>query len=296
LEVRVRRRPYSRRHLHLEKALGTLYAGSWPARAWGLFPRGRRVQALLHQVSAGREPGRPRLRVVFASDLHLGPTTPPALLERAAALAAQARPDLLLLGGDYVFLGATTARVRALARWVESVPAATKLAVLGNHDFWARPERIDEALQAAGVSVLVDEALRLPPPHDDVAVVGLDDPLTRRGMPEPIVDRAAVDEALATAGGAAVTVAVCHSPDGMPAVRGRGVRLFLCGHTHGGHIVLPGYGPVWMPSPHGRLWPWGRHEVDGTTVIVSRGVGGSLVPFRVGAPADVVVVDLLPEG
>ena len=54
----------------------------------------------------GREPGRPPLRIAFASDLHLGPTTPSGVLDNAFALLHAAKPDVLALGGDYVYLGA----------------------------------------------------------------------------------------------------------------------------------------------------------------------------------------------
>ena len=53
----------------------------------------------------------------------------------------------------------------------------------------------------------------------------------------------------------------------------RGVRFLMCGHTHGGHLALPGGRPIVMPSPMGRLYPWGFHDVNGMELFVSRGVG-----------------------
>jgi predicted MPP superfamily phosphohydrolase len=204
-------------------------------------------------------------------------------------LLREAEPDVLALGGDYVFLGATKARVEELKARVQGVPARLKVAVLGNHDFWARPERLEDGLAQAGVRVLVDESLRLPPPHDDVALVGMDDPLTRLGLSDTLEREAELARALEAVRDVPVKIALCHSPDGFRSVRGKGIALYLCGHTHGGHIALPGYRPIVMPSPLGRLWPWGRHEVDGTSLFVSRGVGGSLVPMRTYAPPDVAL-------
>ena len=285
------RRPYSRRHLNLERALGWLYTGSWPARLWSLVPGSTRVTLLQHDVPVPgrREGGRPTLRIAFASDLHLGPTTPPALLDHAFQLLRESEPDVLALGGDYVFLGATKRRVEELKARVESVPARTKVAVLGNHDFWARPERLEDALAQAGVAVLVDESIRLPPPHDDVTILGLDDPLTRRTVTELLTHEATVGAAVDNVRDVPLKIAACHSPDGFRSVRGKGIALYLCGHTHGGHLALPGYRPIFMPSRAGRRWPWGMHDVDGTRLFVSRGVGGSLVPVRTWAPPDVAV-------
>jgi predicted MPP superfamily phosphohydrolase len=132
--------------------------------------------------------------------------------------------------------------------------------------------------------VLVNAAVRLPPPHDDVAVVGLDDPWT--GAPDG-------DRAFAGAAGAAVTIAVCHSPGGFPHARGRGAALFLSGHTHGGQVALPGSRPVVLPGGSwARRFPHGLHRDGDTAVFVSRGVGGVELPIRTYAPPDVGVFDL----
>src|SRR5688572_1828234 len=107
-----------------------LYFGGWPQKLWGLVPGSTRVHRIEQDLDLGRPPGRPPLRVAFASDLHIGPTTPPKVLDNAFAHLAEARPDVLALGGDYVFLGALHDRVAELKRRVQDVPAALKVAVL----------------------------------------------------------------------------------------------------------------------------------------------------------------------
>jgi uncharacterized protein len=283
-----------------ESALRLAYARDWPGRAWGLVPRAAAVQRLDHHLIVPRSPDqgvqRPPLRLAFVSDLHLGPTTAACTLDRAFAFLAEAAPDVLILGGDYVFLDATRRRARELTERVAAVPARTKLAVLGNHDLWADQRVIERALTRAGARVLVNEAVRLPAPHDDIAVLGLDDPWTGRPDAAP---------ALAVAAGAAALVAVCHSPDGVPFLRGTGARLLLAGHTHGGQVALPGPRPIVVPGALGKRWPFGRHSVDvggdvggriegvsGLTLFVSRGVGASEVPIRMFAPPDVAVFTL----
>src|SRR5204863_7441782 len=129
--------------------------------------------------------------------------------------------DVLVLGGDYVFLEVTRAMAARLTALVASVPAAVKVAVLGNHDLWTDQTVIERALEAGGVRVLVNQSFRLPAPHDDVAIVGLDEPWT--GDPDPA--RAFADT------GAAVNIAVAHAPEGIPFVEHRGASRLLCGHT-----------------------------------------------------------------
>ncbi len=258
-----------------------IYARDWPARAldrWG----GVRVEVIQHRIAVPR-PGRPPLRIGFVSDLHVGPLTPTRLLEAAFERLAEQAPDVLVLGGDYVFLEATAAKADLIARLVARVAVATKIAVLGNHDLWTDHALIEAALERGGARVLVNRALRLPAPHDDVALVGLDDPWT--GAPD-------ADRAFAEAADAAVRIAVVHAPEGYPFVRDRGAALMLCGHTHGGQIAAPG-GPIVVHGHLGRRWPAGLYDIDGLPLFVSRGIGAVEIPLRLYAPPDVAIFTVL---
>jgi predicted MPP superfamily phosphohydrolase len=267
---------YSLRRAVLESFLRVAYARPWPAALWSAWPGASRVRVVRHRMRLAG------LRVAFASDLHLGPTTARATLDCAFALLEAARPDVLLLGGDYVFLDATEAKARELERRVAAVPAKAKIAVLGNHDLWARHDRIERALERAGVTVLVNGCVPL---EGGVAIVGLDDPWTGRRD---------ADRAFGARGDARRTIALCHSPDALPWIAGRGVDLYLCGHTHGGQIALPS-GPILVPGREGRRYPSGTFRVHGADVIVSRGVGSTELPIRTFAPPDIVVVDSCPD-
>jgi predicted MPP superfamily phosphohydrolase len=263
--------------------LRVLYRGSWPAALWQRFPAARRVRRVERRLPV-LPPGLPPLRLGFVSDLHLGPTTPRSILEAAFELLRRAAPDVLVLGGDFVFLEATPAKASALASLVASVPAPTKVAVLGNHDLWTRHDLLEDALAATGVELLVNRSIRLPAPHRAVAVLGLDDPWT--GAPD-------VDAALAGAEDAATRLAVCHSPDGLLQLEGRGVALLLCGHTHGGQVATPWGSLVVSHGALTRRFAHGFFGVAGMTLFVSRGVGSIEVPLRLFAPPDVAVLDLV---
>lgn len=263
----------------LETAQQLAYAFSWPARLMDHIPAFTRAQLLQHHFR-WRAPGgaRPPLRVGFVSDLHIGPTTPPALLDHAFDQLAAAAPDLLVLGGDYVSYEVRPRDVDRLRALVTRVPAATKVAVLGNHDLWTRHELIERGLADAGAQLLLNRSLRLPPPHDDVVLVGLDDAWTGD------VD---ADTAFADTSGALVLV-VSHAPEAVPFAAGRGARLMMCGHTHGGQVATP-WGPLVVWGPLGRRWPCGLYDVDGMSLFVSRGLGCSDIPLRAWAPPDVAL-------
>lgn len=285
-----RGRRYTRRRGLVESLLRIAYKGSWPARLWARVPGATSVRLVRHQVRVARGSGLAGpLRIAFASDLHIGPTTPGALLDRAFELLADVRPDVLALGGDYVMLDATPERAARLGALARRVPAPVKVAVLGNHDLWTRHDLLEEALERAGVRVLVNASLRLPAPHAGVSIVGLDDAWT--GAPD-------AERAFAGVPTSDVAVVLSHGPDGFSflAKAQRAPALFLAGHTHGGHVALPGPRPIVIPgAEHARRWPFGVHRAGETHVVVSRGLGGVELPIRTFAPPDVVVVDLVED-
>jgi hypothetical protein len=266
----------------LEAVLGRVYRGDWPARLWARLPGTTEVRTISLRLPI-LPAGMPPLRLGYASDLHIGPTTPVATLERAFAVLGAADLDVLLLGGDYVYLDASPARAATLRRLVAGIDAPVKLAVLGNHDLWTRHDRLEAALADAGARVLVNEVVHLAAPHQGVCVLGLDDPRTGDARADTVLDASA---------GASVRIVLVHRPDGMFLFDGE-IDLLLCGHSHGGQIARPGGQPFTVPGPGSRRWPHGTFRVGDTRLHVSRGVGTVEVPIRLFAPPDVVIVDLV---
>ena len=221
------------------------------------------------------------LRIAFASDLHAGPSTHPSLLDEAFAALAEIEADLILLGGDYVFLHADY--ISAIAERVARLhPRLGIYAVMGNHDLWADDALIATALEQAGARVLINERVDLPPPFAHVALAGLDDPWTGTPPVLPIFE----DDGR-------VRVVLVHAPEVMLALRHEPFEVAICGHTHGGHIALPGEIPVLAPGPLSRRYAHGRHDVGGgRALLVSRGVGGTEVALRTFADPDLLVVEL----
>ena len=270
---------YSRgRHL-VEWALDHAYRGGWPAsvvRAVGLQ---RPVRVIHHRVATARWPrNQPALRIAFASDLHAGPTTHPSLHDEAFAAIASAGADVVLLGGDYVFLHAHY--VDQIARRLRSVRAPLGIyAVMGNHDLWADDAAIADALTDAGARVLVNERVEL---ASGVALVGLDDPWTGVRPARPMFEPSDL-----------ARIVLVHAPEVMLHVGDQPFELALCGHTHGGHVALPGAVPILVPGPMSRRYAHGRHDVGaGRTLLVSRGVGSTEVALRTFADPDILVVDV----
>jgi predicted MPP superfamily phosphohydrolase len=220
------------------------------------------------------------LRIGFAADFHAGPTTALKTIELACAALCDAAPDLILLGGDFVSLrGEDAERLLDPLRQLRA-PLGT-FAVLGNHDIWTNADLVQSVLDRAGVQLLHNEAVCLPAPFDRTMVIGLDDHFS--GMPDAA--RVAWDPAL-------VNLLLIHQPSGILDAAGRPFDVAMAGHTHAGQIVFPG--GIAFVVPEGvlsREYLYGRYEIaPHQHLLVSSGVGNSLLPLRFGAPAEVVII------
>jgi predicted MPP superfamily phosphohydrolase len=226
-------------------------------------------------ATAARRP----LRLAFASDFHAGATTDPRQLAEACDALAALSPDVLLLGGDFVSVRA--AYIDHLAEHLARVPAPLgKFAVLGNHDMRADVARVEAGLRAAGVRMVTNAHVRLPAPFADIHICGIDDPT--RGDPRADL---AMDDVTGT------RIVLMHSPDGLAAIGDRSFALALCGHTHGGQVVLPWGTPLFVPGGAlNRRYCSGRFAVGASaegTLLVSHGVGCSTIPVRLFAAPEV---------
>jgi predicted MPP superfamily phosphohydrolase len=276
-----RRRPI--RHA-VERLLDRLLLGGRVA-AWS-YRRGLhgklRVTRHAFELPADKRLPRP-LVIAFASDLHAGPTTDPAMFDELAGQLRLARPDVVLLGGDYVSLGAAhAARLQPLLATAASAPLGA-YAVLGNHDVWHGRDTIEACLRAAGVRVLVNDNAALPAPFEAVSICGIDDPWT--GEPS-------VAGTFAQAG--PVRIYLMHSPDGIWHLEDERFDLGLAGHTHAGQVVLPHGRPLKRPSgPVSARHCYGLYDFPGHgPVVVSSGVGCSALPLRINADPELLVCTL----
>ncbi len=236
------------------------------------------------------------LRVVFLSDLHLQPNGFGVdLAEQAVLRANETDPDVVLLGGDLVhWCGAVPYLIPVLRRLHSRYGV---FAVLGNHDHhcpwrWQKPapwggkplteQGWREALAQAGVQLLVNEATSLLVNGAHVWIAGVDDAYTGRND---------LAKALSGVPDDAFVLLLSHSPDVVDAPLIHRVALVMCGHTHGGQVVLPLVGPLWVPCRNPKQRAQGLVRLNGTWLYVSRGVSAGL-PLRFRCPPEVTVFTL----
>lgn len=218
------------------------------------------------------------VRILHLSDLHLRKLDD--WTERLADHLSGLQADLVAITGDVVTRGWTA---EAAERVLAAIPAAPlgRFAILGNWEYWAgtRPERWRALVEAHGIHFLRDESRALEP----FDLVGTDDLLAAR----PDLDRAFAGV------GARPTVVLTHSPAIFPRLVRPGVRLVLAGHTHGGQVAAPLVGTAFLPRASG-IYPWGWYQQDEAWMFVSRGIGWSVAPLRLGAPPEIAFIDCVP--
>jgi predicted MPP superfamily phosphohydrolase len=226
------------------------------------------------------------LEIVFLADVHLGPYFSQERVRDLVARVNTLEPDLIILGGDYVYRDAP---------FVE--PCFAELAglraplgvygVLGNHDHYAGAGLSRRAMTAAGIVELDNRGVWIERDGGRMRLGGVDDVL--EGYPD-------VGPTLAGARPEDFLMLVSHNPDyllEMPSGLSEGmVDLMLAGHTHGGQITLFG---LWAPvvsSELGQSYRTGLAESGPFPVLVSNGIGTIIVPMRFFAPPQIVVVRL----
>lgn len=219
-------------------------------------------------------------KIVYATDFHIAPYPwEKWRLQRIVRKINEQKPDLVILGGDYVsgHEKKSTMPPQDIADILREIDAP-KVAVLGNHDSYYGKKDVKKALQSVGITVLDNQNIRLRIKDRWVTVAGVSDLST---------DKPNVEKALK--GATTPIIFVTHSPDVFPQINGRAV-LTLAGHTHGGQIVLPFIGAPLVPSDYGQRYRYGMITEKNTLMLVSAGLGTSLLPLRFNSKPEIVEV------
>jgi uncharacterized protein len=245
-------------------------------------------------------PGLEGLRLAQISDTHLGPRIPAAFIESAVAKAMSMQPDIVILTGDYIHAGEVHIEPAAdLFRPLLTLGVPV-LGVLGNHDWYGNGPRMRRALLNAGIHMIDnsrvyisadDRRLLRAAPAGGLCIAGFGD-LTEEGVD--------LDGALKNVPPGMPRLLLSHNPDAAElrvfrdASRpGPRVDLMISGHTHGGQVRLPFLGTPGIPSRYGQKYAGGLVRGPSFRVLISRGVGMSLLPVRLGVPPEITEITLV---
>lgn len=217
--------------------------------------------------------------------------------EKLLSMLRSAEPEMIAITGDLIDSRNTNVEI-ALEFAKEAMKVAPCYYVTGNHE--ARVSEYDElkeGLAELGVVVLEDECIELEQDSEHIVLIGVDDPSfdtdylfgdAKMVMESKLQDLTGEDDRY--------TVLLSHRPELFDVYVESGVDLILSGHAHGGQFRLPFVGG--LVAPNQGFFPeydGGLHTKKNTNMLVSRGVGNSILPFRINNRPEVILIELQVE-
>lgn len=255
----------------------------------GLYARGVR-NALSPEVRHVRLnfPGLPEafrgFKILQLADLHIDGMD--GLTQVVTDMLGDIEADLCVLTGDYRFeIQGSAERVYPRMRSVLASVRSThgSFGILGNHDVSEMAFRFEEA----GVRMLINEAAEIQKADASIWLVGVDDPYTYRCDD--------LETALSSVPADGFKILLSHTPEMYVESSEAGVDLYLCGHTHGGQICLPGVGHLMQNADCPRSYAHGHWKYNRMHGYTSAGVGCSMLPVRFNCPPEIVLIELACE-
>jgi len=274
--------PRPRRGISRRAVLKTLFAsgaaGVTGVGAYGFFDERHALGLTEAVIPVSRLPPElSGLKIGLLTDIHRSQWVSAEDVAHGVRLLMSAKPDLIVLGGDYVTWG-ERAYVTPSADSLAPLSAPHGVfAILGNHD---DDHDMPAALASRGVTVLRDARTTITIRDHGVTLAGI-----------RFWTKRARDIATVVGDATGTVILLAHDPRRLTEAAALGIPLVLSGHTHGGQVVLPLLGPI-----AAQKFPvvYGMAREQNTSLFVSRGLGTVYVPVRVHCPPEVVVLTLTP--
>lgn len=224
-------------------------------------------------------------RIIQLTDLHYGFLVPLAVIRYAVDQANRLKHDLIVCTGDYVHEKRSTKQIDAVWPLLARLKAQYGVhSILGNHDHWADTERSQQWL------VQANQDLR-----HKVKVIEKDGQrLWLAGAGDFMEDHRNLDDLLAGVPDSDCRIVLAHNPDTADTGFSTRVDLMISGHTHGGQINIPFFGPPVLPVKNKTYSNGLKKSPRGTNVFISKGIGWAIYPVRFNCPPEIAVLELVP--
>lgn len=291
----------SRRAFLTDSALGSIAVCSGGAAGYGTLVEPWSIEVREYEIPIKDLPsGLEGLKIAQVSDTHVGRRIPDSFIAQAYQKAMDLEPDLIVLTGDHVHSKAEHNQQAAdLCASMVGVFGGRVIGILGNHDWWGDGDDLTERMKQAGVHMIDNDRVWIDadrrvvvdrqPDGDSIAIVGLGD------LTDSVVRPS---RAFRDVGEGTPRVVLAHNPDTaeIPELCGDSsprIDLMMSGHTHGGQVRIPFIGTPIVPSKYGQKYAGGLVQGPRFPVLVSRGIGMSMLPVRVGVPPEVGLITLV---
>lgn len=201
-----------------------------------------------------------KIKIAHITDLHtkgLG-----SVEKKVIESLSKENPDYIFITGDIATPGGTIEGYRAVLSQFKAAKGV--YFVLGNWEYWEPIEKLNEILKDLNITLLKNELIAV---DTGLNLIGFDD---IEGSPDKnLIDQANPD---------ILNIALFHSPEFFE-LEMKDIQLSLAGHSHGGQVKLPFYGPIWTPRGTGK-YVEGWYKKGSNELYVSRGIGTSILPIR----------------
>jgi len=218
--------------------------------------------------------------------------------EKLISILADAEPDIIVITGDMIDSRNTKVDV-ALYFAEQAIKIAPCYYITGNHESRvAEYSDLKDGLLELGVIVLEDARVEIELSGETITLIGVDDPSFQTDYlfgDDETVMKGKLDELTSKEDG--YTILLSHRPELFDTYVKSGVDLVFSGHAHGGQFRIPFIGGV--VAPNQGVFPKydaGIYSEGDTNMVVSRGVGNSIIPFRVNNRPEVILIELTTKG
>jgi len=243
----------------------------------------RWVEIVEITIETEKIPKDSKIKIVQLSDLHIHEIGDRE--KYVLKVIEEINPDLVVITGDLIDDKKNVDKLYSFLRNISHVKRI--YVILGNWDHWSGIDLNEyiRDLEALGVTVLVNSNDVITEDTFCLNIVGVDDPHT---------GRANLEKALTDIKSDCYTLLLAHSPEIIDKIAKKNIDLILTGHTHGGQVILPIYGPLFLPVEEKyRKYSSGLFKIGNSTLYVNRGLGTSILPVRFLCRPEITVIKIV---
>jgi predicted MPP superfamily phosphohydrolase len=217
------------------------------------------------------------------TDLHLGFLVSESFIEEIVHRTNRLRTDMIVCTGDYVHERNTIEEIEKVWPILSKLTAKDGVySVLGNHDHWADSDRSLYWLERKGQNIR----------HECKPIYKGRDRILIGGAGDYWEDELEIDKAFACSDENECRVLLAHNPDSVDTEFNTSLSLVLSGHTHGGQVVVPFFGPPVLPVKN-KDYSSGLITTPRTQLFISRGIGWTIYPVRFNCYPEIAVLELV---
>jgi len=222
-------------------------------------------------------------KIVHISDIHLGQWISAKRIEGVVNLVNKEQPDLIAITGDSVSY-VVNEPILDMLRYLKNLrPKDATVAVLGNHDHWIGAEEIRQVMDESNIIELENDVYTIKRGDAQLNIAGVD---------SVTLDKHDLNAVLRKLPESGPAILLAHEPDFADISSATGkFALQLSGHSHGGQMVIPGFGTPFRGSEF-KKYPLGKYEVGDMVQYTNRGLGTNVFWIRINCPPEITILKL----